>query len=218
MALDFEIRKPPAAPKGLALLLHGYDQDAFSIFSKLEKFIPKDFVVFAPTAPFPIPHWDTKLFPAPGWRKQKLRLGYSWYFYQSQTQEYLVDMTTSLACIEAGLENFSLLNLPKIIIGFSQGAYVAPFAALRLSDSKQVICISCEFLPDDLPIGFSFRIDGIFGEKDRIAEIDVARRSHGELVNRGVIGEFRIISGMDHEVNEDCGMAVRELMRNVVKS
>ncbi|MEQ1878280.1 MAG: hypothetical protein ABL958_16680 [Bdellovibrionia bacterium] len=208
---DPHMRKPEN-PKGLVLLLHGYDQMGSYMQAKLDKFIPSDWAYISPNAPFPIPHWDS-VFPAPGWREQGLKLGYTWYFYQSKTREYYLDMRTTLEFLACGVRDLGFGDLPKIVVGFSQGGYVAPFVAQKLTRVRQVVCLSSEFIPDELPDGLEFSLDGVFGDSDPIADIEAAKRSHGECLAKGIKGEFHTVAGAAHEVSAAIGEKLKQILK-----
>lgn len=216
MTLPFDphTRKPDGPPKGLILLLHGYDQSGTHILRHLGDYLPKEWAVVSPNAPFPIPHWDST-FPAPGWRQQKLKLGYTWYFYQSSTKEYFLDMKPALDYLKRGVSQLGFADLPKIVIGFSQGGYVAPFIANELSKVRQVVCLSCEFLPGEMNERFPARIDAIFGDSDPIADIEPARASHAGLLAKGVPGEFHVVAGAAHEMPAAVGEKLAQILQTI---
>lgn len=207
---DPHMRKP-ADPKGLVLLLHGYDQVGKYMQAKLDKYIPQDWAYISPNALFPIPHWDGQ-FPAPGWREQNLRLGYTWYFYQSKTKEYFIDMQPALEFLETGVRKLGFNDLPKIVVGFSQGGYVAPFIAQKLKHVRQVVCISSEFIPERLPDKLPFRLDGIFGDSDSIADIEAAKETHAKCLSKGISGEFHTVAGASHDISPSVGEALRNVL------
>jgi predicted esterase len=208
---DFQIRRAKD-PKGLALLMHGYGQSGAYMFHKLAAAIPEDFTVLAPNAPFPLYIWDAP-FPSPGWRERKVRMGYTWYFYDSQSNEYFVDMEPSLQALTAGLKHLGVFDLPATVIGFSQGGYVSPFIAALMPDPRQVIGVSCDFLSDDFgEKKINFRADAIFGDSDKIANIEAGKSSHEKfLADKKIKGEFHVIPGLDHEINSSVSGKIKEI-------
>jgi predicted esterase len=211
--IPFEFKeRRPENPKGLVLLMHGYGQTGAYIFDKLEKYIPREFAVLAPNAPFPMYLWDAT-FPSPGWRDRKVRMGYTWYFYDSKTGEYLtIGMEPSLESLTAGMRHLNLVGLPTVVIGFSQGGYVAPFIAQKVETTKQVIGIGCEFLAADLEGGVPYRTDAIFGDSDKIASLEAGRKSHEDFLKKtGKPGDFHVIQGLDHEITAAVGEKIKEI-------
>ena len=139
---DYEERRPEGIPDQIILLLHGYSESGGGIFKKLEPLLPEKALVIAPNGPFPIPQRTPEGY----------RMGYSWYFYNPATDEYVFDMDTGIRFLRGLLEQLKLPNLPVRLIGFSQGGYLAPFVARALPQAKQVIGIGCEFLADELAV------------------------------------------------------------------
>lgn len=212
MCFDAYTRKPQGEPPNhVFLLLHGYAQTGSLMLRALADQLPAGALVIAPNAPLPIPEWEAR-FPAPGWRAQRPKLRYAWYHYDSTTNEYMVSVDPALEYLKAGLEAFGCQDLPKTVIGFSQGGYVAPFIAAKLTKVRQVIGISCEFLPDDLPGHLPFRVDAIFGDRDEIADQKAARASHASLVSRGTHGEFHEARDTGHEISPEVQATIRKML------
>lgn len=174
------ILESPAEAKELLILLHGYSLGGNSIHSWLKAVLPKDAAVFAPNAPYPIPERVNG----------KYRVGFSWYFYDSSTDEYLIDEQNSIRLIVGAVEKLGLKGLPIRVIGYSQGGYLAPLVASALGSVKQVIGISCRFHEEEVKGVPEFRLDAVHGEKDDVVDFEPSRASHRALVARGARGEY----------------------------
>jgi hypothetical protein len=74
------ILRAPEKPRELYLLLHGYALTARSIHDKLVGILPADSAVLAPNGPYPVPEKVEVGY----------RVGFSWYFSDPFTDEYLI--------------------------------------------------------------------------------------------------------------------------------
>ncbi|MBI3558607.1 MAG: hypothetical protein HY074_20250 [Deltaproteobacteria bacterium] len=203
LPFDFHVRRPlSGAPRELILLLHGFAESGKRILDKLEPLLPADAVVLAPNGPFPLPH--------------KTDTGYvmthSWYLYDPMAREYFIDMRLALEFLTAGIAQLKYEGLPKRIVGFSQGGYLAPFVAQTLSDVRQVVGIACEFLDEELTGALPARMDAVHGTADDVVAVADAKKSHAALVGRGVTGRFIEVEGAGHRIDGRMRNEVKELL------
>jgi predicted esterase len=208
--LPFDYQLRPARdgkPRQLFLLLHGHGETGRKILDKLGPSLPDDAVVVAPNGPFPISEWI-----GTDWKERRVKFTFCWHFYEPASDSYYVPPDTAIAHVCGGLKELGLLDLPKTIIGFSQGGYLAPYVAERLEKVRQVIAIGCEFLPDDLRGPVPFRIDGIYGEKDHIINAANTRQTHQAILNKAQGGELFSVPGLGHEIDERVASRVGELI------
>lgn len=193
MVFDFEQRLPESGdPQELILLLHGYAQNGNKILRELEPIFPKNALVLAPNGLFPMPYKTEKGF----------KVSYSWYFYDSLKEDYFITPDLSVEFLKKGIEQLGLSALPKRIIGFSQGGYLAPFAALALKNITQVVGIGCEYLTAELPASLPFRVDAIHGEQDDVVPFELGKTSHAELCRKAGFGEFHSVPQSGHKIDE----------------
>jgi predicted esterase len=198
------------APRQLFLLLHGYAETGQKILEKLGPALPEDAVVIAPNGPFPINEWV-----GTDWKERRVKFTFCWHFYEPKTDSYYIPPDTAIAHVCGGLKRLGLLDLPKTIIGFSQGGYLATYIAERLSNVRQVIAIGCEFLPDELKGSVPFRLDGIYGEKDHILSPTKARESHQAILGKTQGGDLFSVPGLGHEIDDRVASRVAELVGRV---
>jgi predicted esterase len=204
---DYLLRKVDA-PTELVLLLHGYQQTGKHLFEKLVDSCPPSAVVLAPNAPFPIPE-----------RKPdgSYRIGFSWYFYNPAIDDYFIDMRISIDFLSSLVKELGFEALPKRIVGFSQGGYLAPFVAARLSEGRQVVGMGCELLGTEMKeVGIwppKFRMDAIHGELDEVVALAGAQRSHAQLIEQGVRGEFVTLTGVGHRITSEMRDALANSLR-----
>jgi predicted esterase len=200
---DYALRTVPS-PRRVFVLLHGYTQSYHAIFPKLDPVLPRDCAVVALNAPFPIPQ---KLEDGSGYRA-----GYSWYFYDDKKDEYLIDMSIGIAFVAAALRELGLADLPKTLIGFSQGGYLAPFAAPALGSVDQVIAVGARYVDEELREVPGFRLDAVHGELDSVVGMAASRESWERLRDRGARGEYRVVSGEGHRMSKGVIEAVIDLV------
>jgi predicted esterase len=212
---DVAMREPAggAKPSRVFLLLHGFSQDGQHMFKRLESAISawekssgQHALILAPSGTYPQPERTDK-----GWR-----VGYSWYFYNLDTDEYYIDMENGVLLLNGIIAQAEaragVKNIPVTVIGFSQGGYLAPFFAKSCSQVDHVIGIGCEFLKDEIADPIRFRMDGIHGAEDSVADGVNSQKSHAALVERGVSGSFQLLAGEGHKISPAISERVKLLI------
>lgn len=190
-------------PLELVLLLHGYNTRGATIYRELEAAFPPQCAVLAPNGPYPLPRRS---------EEGGYKLGFSWYFYDFKTDEYFIDMEVAIGMLVGLVEQLGYGDLPKRVIGFSQGGYLAPAVALRLRGVTQVVGIGARFLDDEIALGLPFRLDAIHGGIDEFVSVEESARSHEKFRQAGTRGEFRVIPELGHAM----GPAVREALAELL--
>ena len=175
------------------ILLHGYSETGIRIFKKIEPFLPADSLVLAPNGLFAIP--------------QKIeggyKVGFSWYFYDPSSDEYFIDMKPAIQFLSEGLTRLGIGKRPTTIIGFSQGGYLAPFLAEKLSCVTRVIGLSSNYLHEEIVSPPHFQIDAIHGELDEIVDAGQAQISHEILMKAGWSGRFHLLPKVGHRITPE---------------
>ena len=164
------------------LLLHGYGQNCDSIFDSLKSSLPQNALVLIPNGPFPQPQKTSK----------GLSLNFAWYFYDNIRNTYYIDYQLPANILKELVQTLHLEKIPMTIIGFSQGGYLAPFAANMISSVDHVIGIACRFCHERLD-RINYKIDGIHGKLDSIVDPNRAKKSHKEMIKKGGVGEFYLL-------------------------
>jgi predicted esterase len=142
--------------------------------------------------------------------------GYSWYFYNPETDEYLLDMQSSLEFLAGLLKHLGFATTPTTVIGFSQGGYLAPFLAQRSSAIDHVIGMGCEFLDEELAIqGIPkhVRMDALHGARDDRCSPEKARSAQARLRAVGVPGEFVLLPETGHQFDAPARHELRRLVQ-----
>ncbi|MGK5082119.1 hypothetical protein WDW37_02350 [Bdellovibrionota bacterium FG-1] len=211
---DYVFHKPQGAPKQVIFLLHGYQQTGAYLFKKLEASFPENALVISPNGPFPVPTLK---------KDGSRRIGFSWYFYDFSTDSYFIDMKVSIELIEGFVQRLGLVDLPKRIVGFSQGGYLAPFVAARLQNVRQVVGVAAEFLGQELRESIelrepgaawppAFRVDAIHGEQDDVVKPGRSRQLHAEALEQGIQGEWVGLPGVGHKITTHVNQVLGEML------
>lgn len=188
------VQRTAGAPERLYLLLHGYHQCGADFYRDLEPLIPGSAQVVAPNGPFPLP----RSFPLNANRKhEELFRSFAWYFYDAKKQRYLIDYQHSAGLL-AGLAEQLAPNLPVTIVGYSQGGYLALFAAERIPLCDHVIGLNCSWRGDKLKTAAKIRVDSIHGAQDEVVDPRSAHERHMDLIAGGARGEFHLVEGEGH--------------------
>lgn len=199
--IEYDIR-PVYTPKSLVLLLHGFQQRGATIFKHLVTYMPQDAVVLAPNA----------LFPTPLNIRGEMREGFAWYMFDDQKQRYIIDMSMAIQYLSALVEKLGFNHLPKIIIGYSMGGYLAPHVGLALGGCRQVIGINARFRVEALPVRLPYTIDAINGQADTIVDPQRAMRCHEAIIRKGNQGRFCLVPKAGHGISREMRDEVKALI------
>lgn len=199
-----------SGPQGLVLLLHGYSQTAEKMLLHCGAAIPPEYAVISLSGPFPIPERTRK--PSPQWK-----LGYAWYFYDNETDRYVVDMSIALEFCSGVVLRLSAErgwdSLPLTIVGFSQGGYLAPFVGRAIARTRAVIGIGCRFREEEIQGDLPFKLDAIHGLSDETISPRESKESFERLKSRTLGGEWQGLEGIGHVINHEVQAALEALLQ-----
>lgn len=201
------IYNPAAKNAPVFILLHGYSQTGEVFLKKLASILPEGAGVLAPNGPFPVPESDGKGY----------RLGFSWYFYEPKVDEYYIDMELGRNYVASLIESLGLNESAKIIVGYSQGGYIAPFVAAKLKNVRQVLGINCQFLDEEMPEILPCPMDQVQGSEDQIVTPENSKKSFEKLVARGMKGTFVEVKGASHGLTPPLLEEVSKLLKQYAK-
>ena len=174
--------------------MHGFGEEGKTIFDRLAPGLPADAEVVAPDGPFILV------------KKSSRQVAFAWYFYDAQTDTFLVDYQTPADMLKNFVESFvklrNLNNIRVTIIGYSQGGYLSLFAASKISFCDRVVGINASWREDKLEKDLAIRIDSLNGEKDSIVDPYLAKKRYQKLCKRGVKGSFHLLKGEAHDFSE----------------
>ena len=192
--IDYYLRRPKNG-EPLIILLHGFGETLGHILRHFEHKLPEKFGILAINGIFPLPQ---KKFDSPEWK-----LRFCWYFYDALKKEYFIDQRYPAEAISNLMSNLNLNQCKKVIIGFSQGGYLAPFLGEKLDNVTKCIAINAEYKYLMLSKLCSFTIINICGEKDEVVDPKNCKNSHQEMIKKGNRGEFHLVKNAGHQINVD---------------
>ncbi|PIP88808.1 MAG: hypothetical protein COW01_00035 [Bdellovibrionales bacterium CG12_big_fil_rev_8_21_14_0_65_38_15] len=186
------------------ICLHGYGQSGDNFYSLIKSALPENSTILVPNGPYPLP----------GKARTIECLGFAWYFYDSKSQQYYVPYDIPANIVKDLIDHLNLTDRKKIIIGYSQGGYLAPFLAQELTALEKVICINSSFRPDMMKEGKEdFKVHAISGADDDMVNPIEAKKKHEQLSNLNREGDFKLLENTNHRINDEI---LRELKNYLV--
>jgi predicted esterase len=197
-----------ADPKVLAVFLHGYQDHGGSLLRRLYGDAwPVSFehvAVLAPNGPFPVP-----LRTESGWRE-----AYAWYFLDEREEKMLITPEAALKSVTNIIEELGYDTLPKVLVAFSQGGYLAPRLATRIKNVKEIVGVATGYREDYYPKTPAFKVSAIHGSRDDIFPVAKAREAHGRILKMGYEGSFTDIPGLTHVTSPEVGKIAEERIKD----
>jgi predicted esterase len=189
----------------LILLLHGLNERGLRIYRKLIKYLPEDAYVLAPNGPYPIART----------KPDRIDFGYSWYFYDRAQGNYPIDQSWAISVLQELMISKNLNQLPIVIVGFSQGGYLAPVLASKLDlKVEKIIGIGCEFRDQLVPESPSFKLISIHGLDDQTVTPTMAQEQIHLLQKRGVPVSSFLLPDTKHEINTSVALTVKTILES----
>jgi len=176
----------------VVLLLHGYQDHAEAFFRRV---FPKShfpYHILAPNSPF----------PAPIRTDEGYREAYSWFFADRSKGQVLLHPEVAIDALAQWVEKRGYDDHRKIIVGFSQGGYFAPFAARGLKKVIKIIGVGSGYRVADYAETGIDDVDAIHGDRDDIVSYEHALKSFEALRPQLKAGEFLTISGLKHGIDD----------------
>lgn len=181
------------------LILHGFMQTAERVSQQLSQpLLDKGVTAIALQAPFPV--YQQK--------KDHYKVGYSWYFYDHLSDTHVIEKSVAVDFVKNTLQQLGFLNSIETVVGFSQGAYLSPRVGVALPSVKKVIGLQGRFWAREFEQTPSFELIQVNGEDDQVVDALTSKSEHEKLLNAGGRGEFHLLPGVGHEINDQ----VRDLV------
>lgn len=199
---EVEIIKKGDFKSRVFVLFHGFRQNASWIFKNLESVISEKDSVLAFNGPFIVPRRN----------QRKMTKAYAWYFYNSETNEYIISNETAINVCRQVIDNFAQECSELIFIGFSQGGYLAPYMGKIYSQTSKVIMLSARFRSEDIKEKLSFPIYQIHGTEDLIIPLQRSKECFEKMIQLGNTGKFYEIQGSEHTIDAAIREKVSELI------
>jgi len=126
---------------------------------------------------------------------------------------------TALRGIQAAIDHEGFAHLPKLVFGFSQGGWLAPFVAQNLTDVRGLMALGAGIREEYYPQPpAAWPVDFMHGTEDHIVDRQQAQKSHAQLIARGYQGHYELIPGLDHRGREDVGLKLISRARELFRS
>lgn len=186
------------APKDdfpLIIFLHGFGETFGHLLRHFEKKIPPHTGILAVNGVFPLPQ---KKFDSPEWK-----LRFCWYFYDAVKTEYFINQRYPAEVLSGLIQQLNLEKMKKVIVGYSQGGYLAPFLGEQLENVQSCISINGEYKHQLLPQILPFPIINICGEQDEVVDPTNCHKSHEIMTKRGNSGDFYLVKETGHQINNN---------------
>ncbi len=201
--LPFSFRhRAVASPKLLVIFLHGYSDHGGSFLKRLYPdgwpAALNEAAILIPNGPFPVP-----VKSETGWRE-----AYSWYFYREEEQIMVISPDTAIRECQQLIAKFGYEDIPKILVAFSQGGYLAPQLAPKIKNVQEIVGVATGYREDYYPPPANFKLSAIHGSDDEIFPVAQARVAHGKILKQGFSGEFIEIPNLKHIAAKAVGEAI----------
>ncbi len=193
---------------GVVICMHGYQDHALSMLRRMgwwEAELP--FRILAINGPFPVPIWAGDGF----------KEAYSWYFRDSSKNLVLAPPSMTADRIKILIDDLGLEKTPKILFGFSQGGFFAPYLGAKLKNLKGLITLGCDYPADGYTLCPPTTVQAIHGEKDERIPIAPAHLSFDKVIASGHKGAFHQIPDLTHRVEASLDPLVRQLVGELFK-
>lgn len=201
-------REAPAGGWPLVVALHGMGMTSDQFALVLNDLLDPEAAYLFPQAVYP---YEIR-------REGTIRIGYAWYLYDGHEEPFRSTLAASEAHLLKLIDEVGRripINPGKVfLLGFSMGAYLAFFVALRNPDRfSGLVAIGGrmkeEFLLDRLPGARGLPILMVHGEKDRAVPLERAQSTHETLKRHGFTVELRLFP-VGHEIRAVEVEAVKE--------
>ncbi len=186
----------------LLIFLHGYTDSAESFLRRAYEAPWLDLDYLAPNGPFPIPVRS----------EQGFKEAYSWYFEDHSIGRIIIPKQVAIDMLKNLLSQLGLENCQKIIVGFSQGGFLAPKLAEELTHVEKIIGIGCLYRKESYEKIKHVQVYGIHGTEDTIVPFQEAQKTYQDLTAEGFKGEFASFEGLGHTINNEARAKLKEFI------
>lgn len=186
------------------ILLHGYQDHALSMTRRmgwLDADLP--FAILAVNAPFPVPIWKPEGFIE----------DYSWYFRDTSRNLMIVHPSDTARKVAAIAESTGVAKGPIVLLGFSQGGFLAPFVAKLLPTTKAIIAVGSGYPPEPYgELDRRVRVFGIHADQDDRWPLMSSMSAHAALMEQGFKGDFQVVPGLGHRIDASLDPMIRKFV------
>ena len=191
----YRLELPPGAPPPggfpILLALHGFGEDGDTMAERLG---PREGATCArllPDGPFPVELREG----------ERRRIGRAWYQYDGDQETFLRALTWGQdhlrRLLEAVAERHPVDPRRVVLLGFSQGGYLASAAALRERDRyRGLVAVACriktEILSDELAAARGYPVLVVHGARDRATPCAMQEEAVRVLAGAGLEVEVEL--------------------------
>jgi predicted esterase len=178
----------------LILFLHGYTDSARSFLKRAWPEPEEAYHVLAPNGPFPVPVKTNDGYKA----------AFSWYFIDDSKKDQpqvVIPPSICIGMLTTLIQTLGYEDHPKIIVGFSQGGFLAPRLALQLKNVERIIGVGTGYQSADYQKLKNIEVDAIHGDQDPIIPLKVAQTGFSLLEQTKK--QFFEVGGLAHTLNNE---------------
>ncbi len=183
------------------VLLHGFQDRPVLLHDRLFGELRVDRAIYVPQGPFPVPHAKEGGF----------REAYAWYFVDPTANRVFIPPDTAIRSLEQMFTNLDL-RTPSVVIGFSQGGYLAPLLSKILPISNLILLGAggrSEFYDSVDP---KTEIHFVHGEKDDVVVPERSAQIQETLSQRGFLVSRTVLPNQTHRMTTAFGRQILKIL------
>lgn len=187
---------------GVVICLHGYQDHALSMIRRIGWWDRGDlpFQTFAINGPFPVPLWTSDGF----------KEAYSWYFRDTSRDLEFVSPVTTASRLKMLVDDLGLTDTPKVLFGYSQGGFLAPYVASQLQNVKGIVGLGCGYAADAYQKCPPLKVFAVHGTKDERVPLETTRTEFDKILKFGHSGELHPVPDLIHRVEPSVEPLIRK--------
>jgi predicted esterase len=190
----------------LVIFLHGYTDSGSALMRRIGKGGELSYSLIAPNGPFPLPVKSGETY----------KEAYAWYFWDPVTNKILISPDVAAELIEKLINALGYMDVPKIVVGFSQGAFLAPYLFPRLRNIRGAIAVGAAFREEAYTQIYSFPLFAIHGDQDEIIPLERSRKSFLQLLEtKKIHGQYFEIAGAGHSINKGMATLIQQKIKEI---
>lgn len=189
--------------KKLYVLLHGFSQTGEFIFKKLKDYLPGNSMIISPNGPF--------LYPIS--KNDQYIARYAWYFYDSKVDNFYINYVPGANYVANIIKKFNSNNLPVVIIGYSQGGYLAPKLAEIDQNIESVIGMGCKFKLSRFKFNPNVSYHQIHAKDDEVVIYKYVLEEFERLKSLGNDGNFISLDNSTHRLDQNYLESLKNLLQ-----
>lgn len=197
-------------PEYLMILLHGYGSNGEDLIS-----LAPDFAETIPNVQF--------ISPDAPFRFEGGYTGFQWYSLLDRSTKYMLNGANIAepileSFINSQLERFQLDDSKLILCGFSQGAMMATYSALKRAHPCAAVLSFSGYIIDDHEFNSNIKSRPetflCHGKQDKIVHFDTYLKSKAKLESLQVPITSHVSESLGHGIDFSCINAAKDFLKN----